>query len=185
MNETLRIIRSRRSIRDFTDEQIGKKELDWIVEAGLYAPSHKGVQNLHHTVIQSKEMRQKVDDWIVDEVERSGDESVRKIVRRGSNSVFRNAPTVVIVSSEQNDRFGIVNAAAATENMLIAAESLGIGSCWIGILEMLAASPRIREYAKVLMLPEGYVPQFGINLGYKASSAPEAPERKPNLVSYI
>jgi len=185
MNLTLRVIRNRRSIRAFKHEQIKPEELEAIVEAGVYAPSASNKQNVHFTVIQKKELVEKVNGWIVEEIQQGGNEYLKKIVERSGGSIFRNAPTVIIVSSEEKDRFSNVNAAAATENMLIAAESLEIGSCWIGMVSVLSISKSLGEFKKVLLLPEGYVPQNGITLGYKASENPEAPERKKDLVSYI
>jgi len=98
---------------------------------------------------------------------------------------FRNAPTVIIVSAPQVDRFGSINAGAATENILLAAQSLGIASCWIGMVAILARSFKVVEYGRELMLPEGFAPVNGITLGYPGAEAPPAPERKPNLVTYI
>lgn len=105
-------------------------------------------------------------------------------MKRGRGSIFRNAPTVFIVSTDTRNRFGIVNAAAARENMLIAAESLGIASRWIGMVSILSASPSGIACAKELQLPDGYAPQGGITLGFQASDGPP-PARRQNLVSYI
>jgi nitroreductase len=185
VNDTLRVIRSRRSIRSFNTEQLKREDVELIIAAGLYAPSASNTQNLHYTVIQNQALVEEISGWIVEEVEKSGNDYLKDLVKRSGGAIFRNAPTVIIMSSDGKDRFGVVNAAAATENMLIAAESLGIGYCWIGMIAVLAGSKNIEEYAKRLMLPVGYVLHFGVTLGYKASANPEAPERKPDLVSFI
>ena len=185
MNETLKVIRDRRSIRTFKDEQLKPDEVEAIIEAGLYAPSASNAQNLRYTVIQKKEVIDRTAKWVVDEIERIGNEYLKQLVERTGGHIFRNAPTVFIISSETKDRFGIVNAAAAIENMLLAAESMEIGSCWIGMLAVLAASLNVKEYAKELQIPEGFSPQFGITFGYKVSANPEAPVRNRDIVSYI
>jgi nitroreductase len=185
VNETLKVIRNRRSIRTFKVEQLKREDVESIVEAGLYAPSASNTQNLHYTVIQNQALVEDISKWIVEEVEKSGNDYLKELVKRSGGVIFRKAPTVIIMSSDGKDRFGVVNAAAATENMLIAAESLGIGSCWIGMIAILAASKNIEEYAKRLKLPAGYVLQFGMTLGYNASGNPDAPERRPDLVSFI
>jgi nitroreductase len=185
MNEVLRAISSRRSIRQFGDGQLKRDDVNAIIEAGLSAPSANNVQNWHFTVVQNKTVLAKVNKWILDEIENTGNHDLQELVKRGGGSIFRNAPTVVIVSTDAIDQFGIINGAAATENMLLAAESLGIGSCWIGMVGMLAGSKNFDSHAKDLQLPTGYAPQFGITLGYKESESPSAPFRKPNLVSYI
>ena len=185
MNETLTVIRNRRSIRAFTKEQLKPEDIESIIQAGLYAPSASNAQNLHYTVIQNQAIIENIAKWIVDEVELTENDYLKDLVKRSGGIIFRNAPTVIIMSSDGKDRFGVVNAAAATQNMLIAAESLAIGSCWIGMIALLSGSKNIAAYAKTLMLPDGYVLQFGLTLGYKAAANPEAPERKQNLVSYI
>jgi nitroreductase len=185
MNEVLNTISSRRSIRLFKPEQIGRQDVDAIIEAGLCAPSANNAQNWHFTVIQNATVLEKVNNWILDEIEKSGNANLQEMVEKGGSSILRNAPTVVIVSTDGKDRFSVINAAAATENMLLAAASLGIGSCWVGMVAILAGSKDCDAYARVLQVPEGYVPQIGITLGYKGSPDPLPPQRKPGLVTYI
>lgn len=80
MNETLKSIHQRRSIRLFKDKQIKKEELDAIVEAGQYAPSANNSQTWRFTVIQRKEMIEKVNTWLLEEVEKSdGEESLETL----------------------------------------------------------------------------------------------------------
>ena len=185
MNETLTVIHNRRSSRLFKDEQIKMEELDAIVEAGLCAPSANNSQDWHFTVIQSKTMIAKVNSWVFDEIGKSGTANLQEAMEKGATSIFRNAPTVIVVSSDKRDSFGVINCAAATENMLLAAESLGIGSCWIGMVAILAFSSNVSFYAAELEAPEGYVPHIGITLGYKLPDVSLSPPRKENLVSYI
>ena len=185
MNETLTVIHSRRSTRLFKDEQVKKEELDAIVEAGLCAPSANNFQNWHFTVIQNKTMIAKVNAWVFEEINKSGTANLQEGMEKGTTSIFRNAPTVIVVSSPKKDSFGVINCAAATENMLLAAESLGIGSCWIGMVAILAFSSNATSYARELEAPEGYVPHIGITLGYKLPDVSLSPSRKENLVSYI
>jgi nitroreductase len=184
VNEVLQTILNRRSVRAFKPGQIKREDVEAIVEAGLYAPSANNTQDWHFTVLQSQELIDKVNLWLLEEVNSSGDPHLQEIAKRNGGHFFRNAPTVIIVSTERNRRFASVNAAAATENMLIASESLGIGSCWIGSVEMLAISKNLDSYVGELRLPEGYAPQFGITLGYAASDSPAAPPRKMDAVFY-
>ena len=185
MNETLTVIHNRRSTRLFKDEQTNKEELDAIVEAGLCAPSANDSQSWHFTVIQNKTMIAKVNSWILDEISKSGTANLQEVTEKGATSIFRNAPTVIVVSSDKRDSFGVINCAAATENMLLAAESLGIGFCWIGMVAILAFSANASVYASELEAPVGYVPHIGITLGYKLPDVSLSPPRKENLVSYI
>ncbi len=74
------------------------------------------------------------------------------------------------------------DAAAAIENMLLAAEGLDIGACWLGLI---AAYFEDAQNLKHLHIPEGYTPLYGVSLGYKAGKAPEAPQRSKDVVTWI
>jgi hypothetical protein len=75
--------------------------------------------------------------------------------------------------------------AAATQNLLLAAESIGLGSCWIFCVLLAFYSPQGPELRKALKIPEGYKPYDSTVLGYKKNPVVNIPERKPNLITYI
>jgi nitroreductase len=185
MNDIIQTLLKRRSIRLFKDDQIKKEDLDEILECARYAPSANNTQNWHFTVIRSRPLIDKVNSWIILEINKAGNPNLQRLAQSGNANVFRNAPCVILVSTEKQDRFGIVNISAATQNILIAAESLGLGSCWIGMVGTLATSEKANEYAKDLGIPDGYVPYFGITLGYKTDDSQQAPSRRENIITYF
>ncbi len=185
MNEVMNAILARRSVRAFTDKQITKEDLDAILKCASYAPSAMNNQNWHFTAIREAAFIEKVNGWIVSEIKESGNPSLEGILERSNGKVFRNARCVVVVATEKGDRFGIINASAATQNMLLAAHSLGIGSCWIGTVGILGTSRRADYYASELKIPKGYAPFFGVTLGYSATEAIEAPPRKEGTVTTL
>jgi nitroreductase len=86
--------------------------------------------------------------------------------------IFYNAPTAVIVATRKDAVAPLADACAAIQNMLLAAESLSIGSCWIGFVRFYFQNPD--AYAQ-LGIPEGYEVQYGVALGYK----PDGPAAHP------
>ncbi|HUI70779.1 MAG TPA: nitroreductase family protein [Spirochaetia bacterium] len=182
MNEVMRTIVERRSVRAFTDQPIKKADVDSILECARYAPSANNTQNWHFTAIHSQAMIERVNGWIVEELKASGNPNYERMLERSNGRIFRNASCVIIVSTEKSDRFGVINASAATQNILLAAASLGIGSCWIGTVGALAMSKQAGKYASELRLPPGYSPYFGVTLGYAASQDLEAPPRRQGVV---
>ena len=97
--------------------------------------------------------------------------------------VFYHAPTVIVVSGAQ-DADGvlkpIVECSAAIQNMLLAATSLGVGSCWVGLTAFFFAN---RDNVRSLGIPEGCVPYYSVTLGYPDPTfTPGAPRRKENSV---
>ena len=185
MNDVLKTIAQRRSVRRFTAEQLRREDVEAIVEAGLCAPSANNAQDCHFTVVQDSGMIARIESWVLEEIGRSGSTALQELVRRDGSSIFRKAPTLIVVSTDTRSGNGIVDAAAATQNMLIAAESLGIASCWIGMVSVLSGSTVVADHARELHLPEGYSAHFGITLGYRESSRPLAPERRKDRVSFL
>ena len=95
--------------------------------------------------------------------------------------LFYHAPAVIVVSMRKDAMSPLVDCSAAIENILLAAESLNIGSCWIGLVRYYFS---IKEELPRLKVPEGYEPCYAVALGYK-DQAPGAKPRKKDAVSYI
>lgn len=176
MNETLQTIARRRSVRQFKDGQITDDELRAILEAGLQAPTGHNDQPWFFLVVQNETvlkaisegskaaMRMAPIDWI------AAAGAVEKF------NIFYNAPTAVIVAARKDAVAPFADACAAIQNMLLAAESLNIGSCWIGFVKFHFVDP---ETYAALGIPEGYEVHYGVALGYKPDvPAPNPPARK-------
>lgn len=185
MNETLRIIRNRRSTRVFLPDQIKDVDMQAIIDAGIYSPSANNQQPWHFTVVQNKEMIDRLNAAFKEIARKSDNEYVRKFADNEKFHVFYNAPTVVLVSGEGNNQYAAIDCAAAVENMLVAAESLEIGSCWIGLIAILLNSEEGAEFVKELGIPEGFKQIHGVCLGNKKNNTTNAPTRKENTVNYI
>lgn len=185
MNQTLQSIRDRRTTRNFKPEQIKEEELQAIIEAGIYAPSAHNEQNWNFTVLQREDLIYEINVEAKEAAKNIPDETIKKMANNEQFNIFYGAPTVVIVSGKSDGMMPTVHCAAASENMLIAAEALGIGSCWNGFAGILFNSPKGEEYRKKLNIPEGFTPYYALLFGYKAGNATNAPERRENTVQYI
>jgi nitroreductase len=185
MNDTLQIIRNRRSTRQFKAEQIKDEELKEIIDAGIYAPSATNKQPWHFTVIQNKDIINRLNDDFKELAKISENDYIKRVGENEKFHVFYNAPTVVLLSGDKNNHSAAVDCAAATENMLIAAEAIDIGSCWIGFIAYLLNNEKGKEYLKELGIPEGYRQIHAVALGYKSVVRTIAPARKENTVNYI
>lgn len=186
VNETLTIIKGRRSIRSFKDEQIKEEELQAVLEAGLYAPN-AGDQAWHFTVVQNKDL---LDRLNLAAKEAAKGMNIGQLSALGNNVKFNclyGAPTLIIVSGNEQQAPMPLDAdcAAATQNLLLAAESIGLGSCWIFFVLLAFNSPQGLELRKALKIPEGYRPYSSAVLGYRKVATVNVPDRKPNLITYI
>ena len=185
MKEALKVIRERRTTRKFKSEQIKEEELQAIIEAGIYAPSAHNKQSWNFTVIQNAELIEELNIESKEAAKNFPDELIKKMANNDKFNAFYGAPTVIIVSGENNGMMPQVDCAAATENMLIAAEALDIGSCWNGVVSILFNSEKGVEYKSKLNIPDGYTPYYAALFGYKDVKISNAPERRANTVQYI
>ncbi len=164
MNDTLRTIAQRRSFRQFKKEQIRDDELQAILDAGLQAPSGHNDQSWYLTVIQNRERNDQISDGSKQEMLKLPVDWMVQIGKNENFHIFYHAPTVILVAAREDAISPIADACAAIENMLIAAESLGMGSCWIDFARLYFTSPeRYREVG----IPEGYKVHYSVALGYK------------------
>jgi len=185
MNETLTSIMNRRSTRIFLPEQIKDTEIETIIDTGIYAPSATNQQPWHFTVIQSKDIIDRLSSEFKTLAKNSDVEYLKKFGDNDAFHVFYHAPTVVLVSGNKSNQAAPVDCAAAVENMLIAAESMDIGSCWIGLIAFLLNSEQGEKFIKELGIPEGFKQFHAVAIGYKKNKSANALPRKENTVNYI
>lgn len=185
MNDTLKIIKSRRSTRAFLPEQVREEELHAILEAAIYAPSATNQQPWHFTVIQNRDLIDRLSQDFKELALKSERAYLQNVGKNEKFHVFYHAPTVILISGDESKYGAIVDCSAATQNMLIQAESLGIGSCWVGFIAFLLNSPEGKIYIKELGIPEGFKQYHAVALGYKKLKSANAPIRKNNVINYI
>lgn len=185
MNETLNVIRHRRSIRQFDSGQIPNDALNAILEAALFAPSALNQQKWHFSVVQNKTLLKKmVQITKANKLNSDIPLLVQKACSDDYHSYYH-APTVVIVSGDQQAKFIMFDCAAAAENIALAAASLGIGSCIMTSAGFLFASEEGQALKSTLGIPSGYEHVCSIALGYNMGDWPEAPPRNKKVFSYI
>jgi len=185
MNETLTSIKNRRSIRKFKPEQIGEKELEAIMEAAIYAPSAMNQQKWHFTVIQNRDWFNKTAPTIRESLLKSPIPFFVERAKDPSFDVFYHAPTVVFITADEKANWQEFDCGAAAENIALAATSLGIDSCIIGMSSILFEGDGADAVKKELGIPEGYKFVISVALGYRDMDSPPAPPKKKENVSYI
>lgn len=185
MNETINIIKTRRSIRQFKDQQITDSELQHIMECAILAPNSQNQQKWHFSVIQNKEMLRKMIDITRENILKSGVEFLAARAKDPGFNPYFNAPTVIFVTADEKARFSQIDAALAAENILIAAESQNIGSHIMTSTEFLFASEKGKTIKKEMGIPEGYSHVCAITLGYKEGESPAARPRNKDVITYI
>jgi len=183
-NETLDIIRSRRSIRKYTGQPVTEEDLRAILDAAVYAPSANNSQAWHFSVVRGEAMLTKVRAVMKQNMLASG---VARMVERASVPgfvPFYNTPVLILLSADPAYKYAQIDCGIAVQTVALAAESLGLGSCIMASSELLFAADTDGSLASELGFPQGYKHVVSICLGYK-NEAPEAKERNAGLVDYL
>ncbi|MEN6565309.1 MAG: nitroreductase family protein [Veillonellales bacterium] len=183
MNEVLKVIKNRRSIRSFSNKQVTDNELKTVLEAAQYAPT-AGSQSWHFIVVQKEELINELSNASKEVAKHHGVEFFRKLANNPDFNAFYNAPTVIIVCGDEMP-WARADCAAATQNILLAAESIGLAACWINFGLFVFDTEGGSKYKTALGVPEGYKPLYSVALGYRKGEPPVAGPRKKNVVSYI
>jgi nitroreductase len=183
MNNTLDIIKKRRSVRSFKPEQIADAEIAAIIEAGTYAPSGRGDQSWFFTVVQNAGLLHELSEAVKHIYAKMDNPFLQSQGKNEKYHLFYHAPTVIIVSGNKEALLPELDCAVCVENMLLAAESLNIGSCWISGLDLLAnaGGPVLTK----LNIPDNYKPYFSVSLGFKKTENSKAAPRKENIINFI
>lgn len=174
MNEIMKTILHRRAIRRFDSKQIQEDILQQILEAGLYAPSAGGKQGVIFAVSQNREVNIKLG-----RIKRANSHPRMAVgshyVSREQPSIaddpnltdaFYGAPTVITMFAPRNFLFSSEDCAVAAENMMLAADSLGVGSCYIGQGWTAFADPFGQELLRQWRIRPDYYAVMQLLLGY-------------------
>lgn len=186
MNQTVQNIMGRRSIRTFKAGQISEEELRAILDAGTAAPSSMNRQPWHFTVIQNKML---IDQMVEDnkKVVFASPEltKINRWINAPEYHNFYHAPTVILISGEQENIWHICDCALALENMSLAAWSMAVGSCIVVSTRFLFTGDKAGEYRDRLGIPAGYAPLYALALGYIDGEEPQPTPRKDHCVHFI
>lgn len=170
MNETLKVLKERRSVRKYKAEQIKDEELNAILEAGTWAPSAKGLQTSVMVVVQDPETIAYMSKLNAE------------IQGNPGTDPFYGAPTVVVVLGDGEKLNWLQDGSLVMGNLMNAAAALGLGSCWINRAMELFDRPEGKELLKKWGLPETYRGVGNCILGYVAGDLPAPKPRKDGWI---
>ncbi len=188
----LDLLAARRTVRFYTAEPVPERLVRALLQAAHTAPSAHNAQPSRFVVITSQEVKRRLAErmarrWRRD-LERSGtQEAAINVELRFSLRRFGDAPVLILVgyTMEEMDRYpdrrrqraeeamAVQSAAAAVQNLLLAASAYGLGACWC-CAPLFAPS----EIRRALRLPRAFIPQALLTIGYPAHTPP-VPPRKP------
>lgn len=169
MNDVLKALAYRRSVRQFSDQPLEKETIQTILEAGMRGPSCVNSKDWYFLVVTDKEMLGKMADVNGRPAEPLRSAQAGVLICGDLHRAFPKAP-----------EYWVIDGSIAVQNMILAAYSLGVGSVWLGTWPQEA---RVAGQKELFNLPENVVPHSIIALGYpegelnKAEPAPFDAER--------
>lgn len=170
MNETLKVLHERRSIRKYKAEQITDKELDAILEAGTWAPTAKNLQTPVMVVVQDKETIARMSALNAE------------IMGKPGTDPFFGAPTVVVVLADGTQANWLQDGSLVMGNLMTAAAATGIGSCWVNRAMELFDDAEGKALLRQWGLPETLRGVGNCVLGYADGPAPAPKPRKEGWI---
>ena len=170
MNEIIKAMEERRSIRKFQPAMPTKDDLAQIVEAGLYAASGMGRQSAIIVAVTNKELR--------DELAKTNAE----IMGKPDFDPFYGAPAIFVVLADKSCRTAIYDGSLVMGNLMNAAYSIGLGSCWINRAREMFDTAEGQKMLRGWGVEDKYVGVGSCILGYADCPHPEAKPRKEGYV---
>lgn len=177
MKDIIEIIKTRRSVRDFKEEPVPDEDIKFLVDCAIYAPSGSNMQPWSFLVVQNKEIIHKLSERgkkamipLAEQIVNNPNKASGFIsyLKTKDTNLFHNAPLLVIILGNKKSLTADWDCAMAAQNMMLAAHSIGIGSCWIGL-----ALPALMDERILIELgaPPGYKAVAPLIFGYPRREA--------------
>lgn len=172
MNEFEALIERRRSVKNFTDRPVPDEVIARICEAGSYAATGRGRQSPIILAITNRALRDRLSRMNAEIMGATGDP-------------FYGAPVVLVVLAEKSVNTRVYDGSLVMGNLMLAAESEGVGSCWIHRAREEFESEEGKEILSSLGIEGEYEGVGHCVLGYPAAPPKPAAPRKENYVIYV
>ena len=184
--DMLEFIKSRRSTRKYQDRAVEPEKIAQIIEAGCYAPSGGNNQTWHFTVIQDKALLARLAElaqaafakMTYDEHTYSSLVGSIRASQKGGYVFHYHAPALIVVTNRRGYGNAMADSSCAMENMMLMANALDLGSCWINQLHWLDEEPTIRDCLAEYGIGEGETICASLAVGY-ADTEDGLPNRVP------
>lgn len=188
-NEVTRAIAGRRSVRNFSEKEVSDELVEKLIDMGIQAPSALALFPWSFIVVKDRDIVRRISDYIkpivlegLKNAKRVGmTQKYLDMVGEEGFSIFYNAPCVLFVLGKNDVAFSDVDCSLCAQNIMLAAHSLGLATCWVGSARYLEKNPGLVEE---LGIPDEYHLVAPLVLGYPAES-PEMPPRPEPPVYWI
>ena len=183
MNETLKNISERYTCRDFGSAPLTDEQVENLVVAALSAPSAVNRQPWHVVMVTDKALIDELDAEGMSILSKEEDNSTYNRMMERGGKLFYNAPCLAVVLSD-GSKWGTLDCGILCQNVVLAAESMGLGTCIVGMAGVPLGGPKALQYRERLGFPDGYEFAIGVLVG-GINSGKEPHEHDRSKVSYV
>ncbi len=180
MNTTIETILARKSVRNFNTQPVEREKLELIAKAGASAPSAMA-KPVYVTIVTNQDAIQSLNEATKQVMLNSGNDFLVKMASDPNMSPLHGAPVIALLSDEKKEG-NSVNCAVAAENILIAATSLGIASCYVAAPTMGFQVSGIKEKCGI---PENQTVSAIVLLGYSDDKTPAKKHINAENIKYV
>lgn len=183
--DILECINSKRSIRAYTDDNISEETLTNLIELGTKASTGSGMEPWGFLIIRDKNeiesLSEMTKQYLLDNLEKYPYFSqYESWLKNPDYNIFNNANKVLVIYGNKDSHWYIYDCSLAAGNIMLAAHSMGIGTCWIGFAE---ATLNKKEFKEKHGVPENYELVSTISMGYMKTKL-TSPKRKQPIIFY-
>ena len=176
MNEVLKAIAERNSCRDFAGTPLTDEQIKTIINAALAAPSARNIQPWHITMVTDKKIVDEIDVEGMSILAAAEDKaSYEHMMERGGKLLY-NAPCLVIITND-GSHYAAIDSGILCQTIVLAAQSLGLATCIVGMAGVPLNGPRADEFRKRLKFPDSHAFCIGVLIGTgNTGKEPHEPE---------
>ena len=183
MNDVLKAIAERNSCRNFSPSPISDQQVSALAAAALASPSAMNRQPWHIIVITDKSLIDEMDEYAMEIMKAQNPDGYKRMMDRGG-TVFYDAPCLIVVAKENDADYTLLDCGIVSQNISLAAHSLGLGNVICGMARMCFNGEKGEEFKKRIKMPEGYT--FGMSVCVGTAISGKTPhELEFDKVTYI
>ena len=174
MNPVVDSILSRRSIRKFRKEPVGRDLIDMILKCAIAAPTGHNMQSWRFTVLTEEADILRLKEAAAQTAKEN------HVVMYG----FENPAVLILVSNDIRNPDGCQDASCAAQNMMLAAHSFGLGSVWLNVLMTLRDKEPVKSVLDEFGIPSNHVVWASVALGWPVADGVRI-QRKPDVIHFL
>lgn len=177
-------IKGRRSVRSYRDEPVSKKQIEAVLEAGVWAPTGMNRQPWKFIVIEDNKLIKYVSEETKILVQQMMPPMAEKFQTK-ADVICYNAPVLILICTEKDKHWGhtnLLDSVLAAQNIFLKAYELGLGTCYMGFVQFLSSKP---DVLKKIGVPDGYEMMVPFILGHPKTKQGVGKRNKPEVLKWI